>query len=130
MSALAEDADSSGGPSSQPQSGTVLRWDAVLSCDDEPTTKFPQEFARAVLLDHLREFCAAWPDQPHPALNGETPRRRAAAPEGLEQVEALIDEMEQQAQGTPVAEAWNFERLRLELGLAPVLRGVGTTKAR
>jgi len=114
--------DSSTGPSSQPQSGTVLRGDVVLPLDDEPTLQFPQEFARAILLEHLREFCAAWPDQPHPALNGQTPRQVAASAAGQAQLEAIIGEMEQQAQGTPVANAWDFVGLRSELGLTPASR--------
>lgn len=129
LGALAEDPESSRGPSSQPQSGTVLRGDTVLPFDDEPTLQFPQEFARAILLEHLREFCAAWPDQPHPALGGETPRKFAATRDGHRQLETLISEMEQQAQGTPVANAWDFVGLRAELGLAPASR-VSATKAR
>lgn len=98
--------------------------------DDEPTMKFPQELARAILLEHLREFCAAWPDQPHPALRGQTPRRVAATADGHGRVEMLICEMEQQAQGTPVADAWDFVGLRFELGLAPVSRSFSAAKLR
>jgi len=129
LSASAEDFESSRGPSSQPQSGTVLRGDVVLPLDDEPTLQFPQEFARAILLEHLREFCAAWPDQPHPALAGATPRKFAVSRDGHPQLETLISEMEQQAQGTPVANAWDFVGLRSELGLPPAPR-INVTKAR
>ena len=126
LGVLLDDPDSSGAPSSQPQSGTVLRCDIAVPLDDEPTAKLQPELARSILLENLREFCAAWPDQPHPELNGETPRQVAATADGYAQLEALISDIEQQAQGTPVAEAWNFERLRLELGLAPPSRAIAS----
>jgi len=123
---LLEEPDSSRAPSSQPQSGTVLRGDIVLPLDDEPTAKLSPELARAMLLDNLRELCAAWPDQPHPALGGQTPRQLAAAADGHARLEALIRDIEQQALGTPMADAWNFERLRLDLGLTPPGSVIGT----
>ena len=49
----------------------------------------------------------------------ETPRQIAATADGHGQLEALIRDIEQRALGTPMADAWNFERLRLELGLTP-----------
>jgi len=125
LEALLEEPDSSGAPSSQPQSGTVLRCDILLPLDDEPTAKLSPELAQAMLLENLRELCAAWPDQPHPALQGQTPRQIAASADGRVQLEALIRETEQRALGTPVADAWNFERLRLDLGLTPPSSVIG-----
>lgn len=114
-----EDADThaEAPPTSQPVSGTSLRHDLAAHLDDEPTAKFPRELARAILLEHFVEFCAAWPDQPHPALSGRTPRQVAGHANERGRVEVLIADLEQQARGTPVAEACDFERLRSELGL-------------
>ena len=126
LGALLEEPDSSRAPSSQPQSGTVLRCDVVLPLDDEPTAKLSPELARAMLLENLRELCAAWPDQPHPELAGQTPRQIAATADGQARLEALIRDIEQRAFGTPMADAWNFERLRFELGLTPPGSVIGT----
>jgi hypothetical protein len=126
LGALLEEPDSSRAPSSQPQSGTVHRSDFVLPLDDEPTAKLSPELARTMLLENLRELCAAWPDQPHPALSGQTPRQLAATADGHAQLEALLRDIEQRALGTPMADAWNFERLRLELGLTPPASVTGT----
>lgn len=121
LSVSPEDADANAEspPTSQPSSGTSLRRDVAAQLDDETTTKFPRELARAILLEHFIEFCAAWPDQPHPALKGQTPRQVARQASERKRVEVLISDLEQQARGTPVAEACDFERLRFELGLAP-----------
>jgi len=105
-------------PSAQLLSGTVLKREVVTLVDDEPTVKLPPGLARSILLENLTDYCASWPDQPHPALGGETPREISATAHGRERVQVLLDDMEQQAQGTPVAQACDFERLRLDLGLA------------
>jgi hypothetical protein len=91
--------------------------DAAVQVDDEPTIKFAPGFAQSILREHLTEYCALWPDQPHAALGGETPRKVAATATGRAQVEALVCAMEQQARGTAIAHACDFEGLRLALGL-------------
>jgi hypothetical protein len=127
LSLSPEDIDSSGAPVSRslPAAGTG----APAQPDDEQTTRYPRALAQAVLLEHFAEYRAAWPDQPHPALRGETPRQVATSPDGRDEVETLIRELELQARGTPVADAWDFERLRAELGLAAALSGRRRTKA-
>jgi len=117
---VASDDSSSERPKTlEPQSGTVLRRDPIPELDGEPTRKFPSSLARTILLEHLAEHWAAWPDQPHPALDGETPRKSASTAGGRSRVEALICDLEQQVQGTPIAESCDFQRLRFELQLLP-----------
>src|SRR5437868_1098532 len=97
---VASDDSSSERPKTlEPQSGTVLRRDPVPDLDGEPTTKFPSSLARTILLEHLAEHWAAWPDQPHPALGGETPRKTARTADGRQRVAALVGDLEQQVQG-------------------------------
>jgi len=91
--------------------------DVAAQADEEPTVKLPPGLARTILFEHFSEHCAAWADQPHPTLHGETPRKIATTANGRARVEALICDMEHLARGTPVAEACDFERLRSELGL-------------
>ena len=80
-------------------------------------TEFHEMLRMPILFEHFSEHCAAWADQPHPTLHGETPRKIATTANGRARVEALICDMEHLARGTPVAEACDFERLRSELGL-------------
>jgi len=61
---------------------------------------------------------AAWPDQPLPALGGETPRRAVRTAAGREQVSLLLKDLEHFEGKLPEAERFDTNILRRKLGMA------------
>lgn len=80
--------------------------------DGEPP---PPEVLAALAELKARHF-ATWPDQPLPALHGDTPREHVRSPKGKAAVELLLKDMEFLEQSDP-ATAYDVNRLRKELGL-------------
>jgi hypothetical protein len=92
---------------------------AELLSDEPPTVIVTSEEDRTLLNQFLEKAYLEWPDQPHLALNGQTPRHAAAAPALRGKVGSLIDDMERhdpgwQRIGKP---AFNYNRLRAHVGL-------------
>ncbi len=72
-----------------------------------------------VVGQYYEQHYGAWPDQPLPALGGQTPRAAVASAEGRAQVLELMKEFElvsarDRKAGRPT---YDFSRLRAELGL-------------
>lgn len=58
---------------------------------------------QALVADHLRKHYTEWIDMPIPMLDDRTPREVACTPDGLEQVEALLEGAENIDMGLPAA---------------------------
>ena len=102
----------------------------AIDPDEESTEKLPPEYARAVLIEHLKAHCETWHEQRHPALGGQTPRAAVATAEGRRRVLVLIAELENQLRGTPYAEECDFRATRRLLGLDSVRSGATPAPAR
>lgn len=85
----------------------------ATSNDDEPP---PPEALAAIAELEARHF-ATRPDQPVPALNGDTPREHLERRGGKAAVEPLLEDMEFLEQSDPRT-AYDVNRLREELGLS------------
>ncbi len=87
----------------------------------------PGRFAPAAstpeAVDAIRQFkeqhYAGWVDEPLPALAGKTARQSIRTKSGRQRVDLLLREMENQEQGVPEAERFDFSKLRSALGLLP-----------
>lgn len=91
---------------------------------DEPLTVVvtPDE-DRTLLNQFLENAYLEWSDQPHPKLNGQTPRHAAASEAGRTVVASLIDEMERHDPGVRRfgEPAFTYNTLRAHVGLDEVL---------
>lgn len=73
---------------------------------------------RAHVTKYLEQHYSAWVDTALPALAGRTPREAIADPDGREQVEALVRQMERDGRRQrPPADEAVFRRLRERLNL-------------
>lgn len=73
---------------------------------------------QAFLQNHLAAHYAVWPEQPLPALGGQTALEAVQTPLGREKVEALLKDFESKsARMRPTPDPEVFERLRQRLGL-------------
>lgn len=70
-----------------------------------------------LLFDVKRRHYAAWPDQPLPALQGQTPREAVKTKDGREAVDILIKEMEYFERRRSEEPQFDFAALRRALGL-------------
>jgi hypothetical protein len=92
---------------------------AELMSDEPPTLVVTPEEDRMLLNQFLEKAYLEWSDQPHLALNGQTPRHAAATATLRGRVGELIDDMERhdpgrQRFGKP---AFSYNRLRAHVGL-------------
>lgn len=90
-----------------------------LLSDEPPTLIVTPEEDHALLNQFLDKAYLEWSDQPHLALNGQTPRHAAATATLRGRVGELIDDMERhdpgrQRFGKP---AFSYNRLRAHVGL-------------
>ncbi len=72
-----------------------------------------QQAMRQVLEGHLR----AWPDEPLPALGGQSARQAVKTASGREKVERLLRDMAFNEQRMPEWQRMGVDRLRVALGL-------------
>ena len=84
---------------------------------DASTDGEPPPEALAALAELKARHFATWPDQPVPALNGDTPREHLRRRGGKAAVELLLKDMEFLEQSDPRT-AYDVDRLREELGLS------------
>jgi hypothetical protein len=82
-----------------------------------PSSDPSSDEANALILDFKRQHYADWPDQPLPALGGETPRVAVRTEDGREQVDLLLKEFESGEARNPEGQRFDFSDLRRELGL-------------
>jgi len=87
---------------------------AAAAPPPEPT---PVEISQ-LLADVKRRHYADWPDQSVPALEGMSPREAVRTARGREAVDVLLKDMENREQRQEGRDAFDFEELRRELGLA------------
>ncbi len=92
---------------------------ADVMSDEPPTLVVTPEEDRMLLNQFLEKAYLEWSDQPHLALNGQTPRHAAATAALRGRVGDLIDDMERhdpgrQRFGKP---AFSYNRLRAHVGL-------------
>jgi hypothetical protein len=85
------------------------------------TSEIPPEIERELLSKFQDDHYAQWPDHPLPALEGKTPRAAVRTKSGRRAVLDIIHMMENGEErarraGRP---AYDFSRLRAELGLGP-----------
>lgn len=90
-----------------------------LTSDEPPTLVVTREEDQMLLNQFLEKAYLEWSDQPHLALNGQTPRHAAADATLRGKVSDLIDDMERhdpgrQRFGKP---AFRYNRLRAHVGL-------------
>jgi hypothetical protein len=79
----------------------------------------PPEVERAIIGEFLEKHYASWADDPLPALKGKTPREAVKTTAGRKSVDELLREMEyRSARSSSMAGAYDFGKLRCELGLA------------
>ncbi|NGZ10474.1 MAG: hypothetical protein CV088_13985 [Nitrospira sp. LK70] len=93
-----------------------------LMSNEPPTLVVTSEEDYLLLNQFLEKAYLEWSDQPHLALNGQTPRHAAATATLRRRVGDLIDDMERydpgcQRFGKP---AFNYNRLRAHVGLEEV----------
>jgi hypothetical protein len=86
------------------------------SAPELPTEPPPPEVAR-LLLEFKERHYATWPDEPLPALSGKTPRQAVRTAQGRDAVDVLLKEIENHERRWEGAGAFDFSRLRRELGL-------------
>jgi hypothetical protein len=82
-----------------------------------PSSDPSSDEANALILDFKRRHYTDWPDQPLPALGGETPRVAVRTKDGREQVDLLLKEFESGEARNPEGQRFDFSDLRRELGL-------------
>ncbi len=90
-----------------------------LMSDEPLKLVVTQEEDRAMLGQFLEKAYLEWPDQPHLALGGHTPRHATVAPTTRASVEQLIDEMERHDPGLlrTGLNAFDYNLLRAHVGL-------------
>jgi hypothetical protein len=98
----------------------AMRQHASAPREAEPS-RIPPEIEREVLARFQDDHYAQWPDHPLPALEGKTPRAAVRTKSGRRAVLDIIHMMENGEErarraGRP---AYDFSRLRSELGLGP-----------
>ena len=81
-----------------------------------PSAPSPDE-ANAAILSYKGQHYSAWPDQPLPALDGQTARAAVQTEAGREQVDLLLKEIESNEARAPEGQRFDFSVLRRELGL-------------
>ena len=89
---------------------------AALALPDSAPESFSPVPAQLV-LDLKQHHYADWPDQPLPALNGQTPREAVRTAEGRATVDDLLKDMENEEQRSPPGAAFDFSEIRRTLGL-------------
>lgn len=82
-----------------------------------PDEDIPPEVAQQMIGQLLARHYATWPDTPLPACKGKTPRQAVANANGRAQVEAILRDMEYRSHDSPMADAFDFDDLRKDLGL-------------
>ena len=70
-----------------------------------------------LVLELKQRHYADWPDQPLPALNGQTPREAVRTAEGRAAVDDLLKDMENQEQRSQPGTAFDFSEIRRALRL-------------
>lgn len=92
---------------------------AELTADTRPRLVVTHEEERTVLNQFLETTYLEWPDQPHVALGGQTPRHAALTPAMREKVGELIDDMERHDPGRRRLglTVFNYNRMRAHVGL-------------
>jgi hypothetical protein len=92
------------------------------SADDLDDDPIPPEIKQQILTEFLDRHYATWPDRHLPSLGGRTPREAVATNDGRTQVEAIIRSMEFHHDENEMPD-FDYDRIRRDLGLAPVVRG-------
>jgi hypothetical protein len=77
----------------------------------------PPPDAQELLLAVKRRYYAEWPDQPLPALGGQTPRAAARTARGRDAVDVLLKEMENLEHRSAGGAVFDFSEIRRALGL-------------
>nr|VFJ60250.1 MAG: hypothetical protein BECKDK2373B_GA0170837_10912 [Candidatus Kentron sp. DK] len=77
----------------------------------------PREEQSRIVLQFKDNHYSAWPDQPLPALNGETPRKAVKTNMGRRQVTLLLKDFEKTEAQQPESARYDFSGLRAELGI-------------
>jgi hypothetical protein len=79
----------------------------------------PPEIEKKLVGEFYAKHYANWPDQPLPALGGNTPRQSARSAKGREALEGLLRQMENgEERKRHDGLAWyDFARIRKELGM-------------
>ena len=90
-----------------------------LMSDARPRLVVTPEEEKTLLNQFLEKAYFEWPDQPHVALGGQTPRHAAVIPAMREKVGVLIDDMERYDLGRRrLGKAvFDYNRLRAHVGL-------------
>ena len=68
-------------------------------------------------MEFKRRHYAGWPDDPLPALDGQTPRDAVRTKKGRHAVEVLLKHLEHEEERASGGAPFNFAELREELGL-------------
>lgn len=114
------------GEATVPPEHEAVWHDVDLSSDEVtvPAFRVGAEQNQRLFSAFLDAVYLEWADRPSPALEGETPRHVAAKPGGRERVSALIDGLEDADPGRRRfgQAAFNYNRLRAQVGLAEVAR--------
>lgn len=85
--------------------------DVEAAMRDAPPSREGPEVAPEAVAAYLRDYYRRWLDESIPALGGKTPRKAVKTKQGRAQVEALLADLE------PQAEQIDLAGLRRELGL-------------
>ena len=98
--------------------------ESELAAEEPPTLVLSAEEDRALLNGFLETLYLEWAERPCPSLGNQMPRHVATSPAGLEQVAALIADMERHDPGVRrVGQAsFDYNRLRAHVGLDEVAR--------
>ena len=89
---------------------------AALALPDSAPESFSPVPAQLV-LDLKQHHYADWPDQPLPALNGQTPREAVRTAKGRTAVDDLLKDMENEERQSQPGAAFDFSEIRRTLGL-------------
>ena len=77
----------------------------------------PPADADQIVLEFKQRHYATWPDEPLPALGGQTPRDAIGTPQGRIAVDVLLKDMENRERRAAGGAAFDFSELRRELRL-------------
>jgi hypothetical protein len=77
----------------------------------------PPPEAEQILRELKERHYATWPDEPLPALRGKSPREAVRTARGRDAVDVLLKDMENHERRWEGPGAFDFSRLRSELGL-------------
>ena len=88
-----------------------------VAADERDEAEAPPPEVEPVLFELKRRHYATWPDEPLPALAGETPRAAVQTAAGRAAVDVLLKDMENREQRSADDAPYDFTDIRRQLGL-------------